>query len=233
MSAAREEILGRIRGALQDVPPNERADDVSVARDYRRSGTRTREQLVEHLAERVADYAAEVRTVAAGELADAVTAACAEMGLRRVVVPAGLPARWRPRAVELIEDGGLTAAQLDAVDGAVTGCAAAIAETGTIVLDGSPICGRRLLTLVPDHHICIVLAGQIVELVPEAIAAVAPAVRDRGAPVTLVSGPSASSDIELSRVEGVHGPRHLLVLIVQDTEDAVELSGRRATRPSA
>jgi L-lactate dehydrogenase complex protein LldG len=135
--------------------------------------------------------------------------------------------------VELIEDGGLTAAELDAVDGAVSGCAAAIAETGTIVLDGSAICGRRLLTLVPDHHICVVLAAQIVELVPEAIAAVAPAVRDRGAPVTLVSGPSASSDIELSRVEGVHGPRHLLVLIVQDTEDFVDVSGRRATRPSA
>jgi L-lactate dehydrogenase complex protein LldG len=128
-------------------------------------------------------------------------------------VPAGVPAPWRPRDVELVEDAELSAAQLDAVDGAVTGCAAAIAETGTLVLDGSPICGRRVLTLVPDHHICVVLAGQIVELVPEAIAAVAPAVRDGRRPITLVSGPSASSDIELSRLEGVHGPRHLLVLI--------------------
>ncbi|MFZ1994730.1 MAG: LUD domain-containing protein, partial [Solirubrobacteraceae bacterium] len=122
----------------------------------------------------------------------------------------------RPRDVDLDEDAGLSATELDAVDGAVTGCAVAIAETGTLVLDGSPICGRRLLTLVPDHHICIVLAGQIVELVPEAIAAVAHAVRDGGRPITLVSGPSASSDIELSRVEGVHGPRHLLVLIATD-----------------
>jgi L-lactate dehydrogenase complex protein LldG len=213
MSAARQEILQRIRGALDDVPAAETPADVAVARDYRRTGTRTREQLVDHLAERVADYAAEVRVVAARELADAVGAACAEMALRRIVVPPALPAAWRPGDVQLSEDAGLSAGELDAVDGAVTGCAVAIAETGTIVLDGSPVCGRRLLTLVPDHHICVVLAGQIVELVPEAIAAVAPAVRESRRPITLVSGPSASSDIELSRVEGVHGPRHLRVLI--------------------
>jgi L-lactate dehydrogenase complex protein LldG len=213
MSAAREEILRRIRGALDDVPETEVPADVAVARDYRRSAHRTREELVEHLAERVADYAAEVRQVAAAELADAVSAACAQRGLRRVAVPPGLPAAWRPRDVELIEDEGLSAAQLDGIEGVVTGCAAAIAETGTLVLDGSPICGRRALTLVPDHHICVVLAGQIVGLVPEAIAAVAPAVRDGRRPITLVSGPSASSDIELERVEGVHGPRDLLVLI--------------------
>jgi len=213
MSTAREEILGRIRAALPDVPAAERPGDVAVARDYRRSGERTRERLVDHLAERVADYAAEVRVVAAGGVADAVSEACAEMGLGQVVVPPALPAGWRPRDVTLTEDAGLSPHELDAVDGAVTGCAVAIAETGTIVLDGSPVCGRRLLTLVPDHHICVVLAGQIVELVPEAITAVAPAVRDGRRPITLVSGPSASSDIELSRVEGVHGPRHLRVLI--------------------
>ncbi len=213
MSGAREEILRRIGAALEDVPGAETPADVAVARDYRASGERSREALVAYLAERIADYAARVRQVAMAELADAVTAACAEMGLRRVVVPPGLPASWRPRDVDLLEDDGLSATDLDGVDGAVTGCAAAIAETGTLVLDGSPICGRRALTLVPDHHICIVLAGQIVELVPEAIAAVAPAVREGRRPITLVSGPSASSDIELSRVEGVHGPRNLLVLI--------------------
>jgi L-lactate dehydrogenase complex protein LldG len=154
--------------------------------------------------------------VAGADLGQAVTAACMEMGLRRVVVPAALPVAWRPRELEVIEDRGLGAIELDAIDGAVTGCAAAIAETGTLVLDGQGRCGRRLLTLVPDHHICIVSVDQIVELVPEAIAAVAPAVREHGAPITLVSGPSASSDIELSRVEGVHGPRHLLVLIASD-----------------
>ena len=213
MSAAREEILRRIRGALDDVPAGETAADVAVARDYRHGRDLGGSVLVDLLAERVADYAAQVRRVAAPQLGDAVSTACADMGLGRVVVPPGLPEAWRPRGVELLEDEGLSATELDAVDGAVTGCSVAIAETGTLVLDGSPICGRRILTLVPDHHICIVLAGQVVELVPEAIAAVAPAVRERRRPITLVSGPSASSDIELERVEGVHGPRHLLVLI--------------------
>ena len=216
MIGAREEILGRVRAALDDVPTAERAGDVTVARDYRHHGELAGESLVQRFAERVADYDAQVDRVAGADLGHAVTAACMEMGLRRVVVPAALPAAWRPRELEVIEDRGLGAIELDAIDGAVTGCAAAIAETGTLVLDGQGRCGRRLLTLVPDHHICIVSVDQIVELVPEAIAAVAPAVREHGAPITLVSGPSASSDIELSRVEGVHGPRHLLVLIASD-----------------
>jgi L-lactate dehydrogenase complex protein LldG len=233
VDGARDEILGRIQAALHDVPADERPGDVAVARDYRRQGELAGDALVQRFAERVADYEARVRTVRAEELTDALTAACAEMGLHRVVVPAELPRPWRPRDVEVIEDAGLSATELDAIDGAVTGCAVAIAETGTLVLDGHGRCGRRLLTLVPDHHICVVAAGQIVELVPEAIAALAPAVRERRAPITLVSGPSASSDIELSRVEGVHGPRHLLVLIAQDATSSAQVSGRRATRPSA
>jgi L-lactate dehydrogenase complex protein LldG len=216
VGGARDEILGRIRAALDDVPAGERPGDVAVARDYRRQGELTGGALVQRFAERVADYEARVRMVRADELAEAVTQACREMGLRRMAVPAELPSSWRPRDVELIEDAGLGATELDVIDGAVTGCAVAIAETGTLVLDGQGRCGRRVLTLVPDHHICVVGAGQIVELVPEAIAALAPAVRERRAPITLVSGPSASSDIELNRVEGVHGPRHLLVLIAQD-----------------
>jgi L-lactate dehydrogenase complex protein LldG len=213
VSTARDVILARIRGALDDVPAAETPADVAVAREYRRARELTGPGLVDLLDERVADYAAEVRRVSAGELRHAITTGCTELGLQRVVVPSGLPESWRPHDVELIEDDGLSATDLDAIDGAVTGCAVAIAQTGTIVLDGSPICGRRLLTLVPDHHICVVLEGQIVEIVPEAITAVAPAVRDGARPITFISGPSASSDIELSRVEGVHGPRHLRVLI--------------------
>ncbi len=213
MTSARDEILGRIHAALSDVPPGERSQDVPVARDYRRHGALTGELLIERFADRVRHYDAEVRRVAAGDVADAVTAACADMGLRRVVVPPGLPEAWRPAGVDVIADDALTAHQLDEIDGAVTGCAMAVAETGTLVLDGQAWSGRRLITLVPDHHVCVVPADRICHIVPEAIAALAAPVRELPTPVTLVSGPSASSDIELSRVAGVHGPRHLTVVV--------------------
>jgi L-lactate dehydrogenase complex protein LldG len=126
-------------------------------------------------------------------------------------VPAGLPAAWRPKDLELVEDAALTPHELDALDGVVTGCTLAIAETGTIVLTSAPEEGRRALTLVPDLHVCVVQETQVVELVPEAFATLAAGARR---PITLVSGPSATSDIELSRVEGVHGPRDLVILVV-------------------
>jgi L-lactate dehydrogenase complex protein LldG len=213
MTSARDEILGRIRSALSDVPAAERPEDVPVARDYRRRGELTGEALAQRLAERVRDYNAVVRRVAADEVATAVAAACSEMELRRVVVPPGLPPEWRPDGMEAVEDEGLTVHQIDDINAAVTGCALAIAETGTLVLDGQARSGRRLITLVPDHHVCVVTTDQIHDLVPEAVNALAPSVREHGAPVTFISGPSASSDIELSRVEGVHGPRHLTVVI--------------------
>jgi L-lactate dehydrogenase complex protein LldG len=214
VSSAREQILTRVRAALHDVPAGEGPDDVTVARDYRRRGERSPEQRLACLTARLHDYNATVRRVQTGGVAAAVAQACRELGLERVAVPPGLTRSWRPEGVEVIEDRGLSARELDAIDGAVTGCAAAIAETGTLVLDGLELSGRRVLTLVPDNHICIVGADQVLDQVPEAVAALAPAVRERRVPVTLVSGPSASSDIELQRVEGVHGPRHLLVLIV-------------------
>jgi L-lactate dehydrogenase complex protein LldG len=214
MSAAREEILGRIRSALTDVPAGEQTADVAVARDYDRTGTQPVSELLELLFERLLDYKATVRHVAESDLGAAVANACAEMGLATVVVPPGLPVQWRPSTPDVVEDKGLTATQLDEIDGAITGCAAAIAETGTLVLDGQALSGRRVITLVPDHHICVVTADQVVGSVPEAVTRLATAVAEQRVPVTLISGPSATSDIELHRVEGVHGPRHLLVLIV-------------------
>lgn len=214
MTSARQEILGRIRSALSDVPAGERPQDVPVARDYRREGELTGEALVARFADRVRAYEAEVRRAAPGEAAAAVGAACVDLGVTRVVISPGLPAEWRPPGIEAIPDDGLTVEQIDGIDAAVTGCALAIAETGTLVLDGGASSGRRLITLVPDHHVCVVAADQVHELVPQAMAALAEAVRKHAAPITLVSGPSASSDIELSRVEGVHGPRHLTVVIV-------------------
>jgi L-lactate dehydrogenase complex protein LldG len=215
MSTARDEILSRIRGALRDVPPAETPDNVVVTRDYRSVDERPRDELIELLCERIGDYNAEVRRVASTGVAEAVRAACADGGIARLAVAPGVPAEWRPGGVEIVEDHGLDAAELDELNAAFTGCAGAIAETGTLVLDGQALSGRRLLTLVPDHHICVVSAEQIVGQVPEAIAALRPAVAEANVPVTFVSGPSASSDIELSRVEGVHGPRHLLVLIAE------------------
>jgi L-lactate dehydrogenase complex protein LldG len=215
MSAAREEILHRIRRALADVPAAETADDLVVTRDYRSVDERPRDQLIALLCERIGDYNAEVRRVAATEVAAAVRAACADAGIARLAVAPGVPAEWRPGGIEIVEDHGLDAAELDELNAAFTGCAGAIAETGTLVLDGRDLSGRRLLTLVPDHHFCVVTADQVVGQVPEAIAALRRAVVEANLPVTLVSGASATSDIELERVEGVHGPRHLLVLIAE------------------
>jgi L-lactate dehydrogenase complex protein LldG len=198
VTTARDEILARIR-AVDRTPP------ATVDRLYRRAGSLSREERVELFAERVVDYRADVRVVS--NVAGAVASVCAG----RVGIPPGLPPEWRPAAVELVEDTGLSARDLDALDGVVTGCTIAIAETGTIVLSGGESEGRRALSLVPDLHVCIVRAEQIVELVPEALAAV-----DPGRPLTFISGPSATSDIELSRVEGVHGPRTLVVLIVNE-----------------
>jgi L-lactate dehydrogenase complex protein LldG len=204
--SARETILGRVRSATGG--PAARAP---VARDYRTRGMLDAAARVELFCERVGEYRAEVRRVAADGVAAAVAETCTAVGARRLVVPAGLPAEWRPATVELVGDDGLGGVELDAFDGVVTGCTVAIAETGTIVLTAAPAEGRRAITLVPDLHVCIVDERRIVELVPEAIAALAGAKRR---PLTFISGPSATSDIELSRVEGVHGPRTLVVLVV-------------------
>ena len=197
MSDARSVVLGRIRAALGPSPAVP-----EVPRDY--VGAHV-EADVDRFCERVADYQATVRRVAAGELDDALREACAG---RRIGVPAGAP--WRPAGAEVVvDDPPLPARELDTLDGALTGCALAIAETGTIVLDGGPASGRRALTLAPDHHVCVVRADQVVAALPDAIAAVRP-----DAPLTFISGPSATSDIELNRVEGVHGPRRLDVVVV-------------------
>ena len=141
-----------------------------------------------------------------------IASVCSARNAKRLVVPAGLPPAWRSDGLELVDDHGLSTRELDGVDGAVTGCTVAVAETGTIVLTAGPREGRRALTLVPDLHVCVVQEAQIVELLPEALALLA-ANGLEGRPITFVSGPSATSDIELSRVEGVHGPRSLVVLV--------------------
>lgn len=196
---AREEILGRIRSALSGVEP----DTGPVVAP---TGARPAD-LVEHFAERVADYRATVVQCRPDGLAAAVAAAVPKGA--RVVVPPGLPEEVRSALPGAVADDGLGAAELDAYDAVVTLCRVGIAETGTIVLDHEPDQGRRAITLVPDRHVCIVRADQVVADVGEAVALLDPA-----RPLTWISGPSATSDIELDRVEGVHGPRHLHVVVV-------------------
>ena len=198
--SARSDILRRAAAGAGEATP--------VPRDYRVRGTLDLNARVALLCERIGDYRAEVRRV--GDVSAAVADVCHDHGVRRLGIPAGLPSGWRPSNVELVEDDLLATHELDQLDGALTGCTVAIAETGTLVLTAASAEGRRALTLVPDLHICVVAPEQVVELVPEAMAALATHARR---PITFVSGPSATSDIELSRVEGVHGPRRLVVLV--------------------
>jgi L-lactate dehydrogenase complex protein LldG len=171
---------------------------------------------VELFAQRCGEYRATVTRCAAADdaIRAAVGDACARHGARRLAVAPGVPAAWVPDGIEARRDEPpLAIADLDGCDGALTAAAGAIALTGTIVLDDSPSGGRRALTLVPDLHVCVLDAESIAAGVPEAISRAGDAVRERRAPITLVSGPSATSDIELRRVEGVHGPRRLEVIV--------------------
>ncbi len=211
---ARAEVMARIRAALKDVPKGERPEDVPVARGYRRRGDAGPAELADRFSARAADYKVAVYRVTEAEVAAKAAEICAARGKHRLVVPADLPEAWRPAGLDLVADTGLGHADLDAFDGVMTGCALAIAETGTIVLDSGPGQGRRAITLIPDWHVCVVPAERIVGIVPEAIAALGESLRREARPITFVSGPSATSDIELNRVEGVHGPRTLEVLVV-------------------
>ena len=197
--SARDEILARVRSALSDVDPRA---ELEVPPAPRRSTSPA--DVVGLFAERVADYRAVVERCAEADLAERVRAALPEGG--RVVVPSGLGIDIAGAVV----DDGLTALELDAFAAVVTAARVGIAETGTIVLDHQPDQGRRALSLVPDHHVCVVRADQVVPDVPDAVALL-----DASRPMTWISGPSATSDIELDRVEGVHGPRVLHVIVVE------------------
>jgi len=198
--AARDEVLARIRTALGRSHAAGAPADDRVPRGYRSSAGLDSGALIGLLTERLHDYGTAVRRCPPSGAAMAVAAALARRGARRVVVPPGFEL---PR----LDVPGVT---LDAADGVITTAALAIAETGTIVLDGRPGQGRRALSLVPDYHLCLLRADQIVGIVPEAMNRLPP-----GRPYTWISGPSATSDIELDRVQGVHGPRTLEVILIE------------------
>ena len=205
MADARAEILSRVRAALADRP-----GPVTVPRDYDR--TRDLGDVLTLLEKQIADYRAVVRRVTEHALVAEIESSLAARGARVMVAPADLPSWWRVGDVVWSLDtpmSPLSNGALDRADGVLTGCAVAIAQTGTIVLDAGVAQGRRALTLLPDYHLCVVHADQVAATVPEALARL-----DGTRPLTFISGPSATSDIELDRVEGVHGPRNLEVLIV-------------------
>lgn len=209
MTDARTEVLARIRSALG---ADAQQAETSVAREYRLFGEYApgSAALADLLEERLLDYRAAVRRTTPEQLADTLREVLDRVAPRGLlVVPGDLPPEWTGGREVLRDQGATSAEELDQVSAVVTGCALAVAETGTIVLDAGALQGRRALTLVPDVHVCVVRLDQVVQTVPEAVRRL-----DARRPQTWVSGPSATSDIELERVEGVHGPRTLVVVLV-------------------
>ena len=211
----RGEILARVAEAHRAAPPpNLRYEDIS--REYRTTSDSSTEVLTELLIDRLVDYRALVRQCSEDDLGATIAQALAERGADTIVAAAGLDPSWMANLSLSVltdavsSDDQLSVSQLEAIDGVITSCAVAIAETGTLILDGSLGQGRRVLTLIPDYHLCVVLPDQIVADVPQALARL-----EATRPLTMISGPSATSDIELNRVEGVHGPRTLEVIIVE------------------
>ncbi|GAA3481965.1 LutC/YkgG family protein [Streptomyces yanii] len=209
MTDARATVLGRVRDALALAP----APDTTIPRDYRTGRTLPDDERLALFTDRLVDYKAQVRTCTAARTAEVIAQVLDGLGARRIGVPAGLDEQWLGAYDGDVQQDSadIPAPRLDALDGVVTASAVGCAETGTIFLDGSPDQGRRALSLVPDLHVCVVDLSAVEVGVPEAVARLVP---ER--PTTLISGPSATSDIELERVEGVHGPRTLVVVIRVD-----------------
>ncbi|MBV8097117.1 MAG: LUD domain-containing protein [Acetobacteraceae bacterium] len=207
MSGAREAILGSVRRATERMPTG-----VVELPGYRRALGLDPAALLDRFAERLKDYDVTVLRVPEAQIATTASARIAERGIRTLLIPPEFPEAWRPSGPTLVPDSGQGARELNEIGGVMAGCCVGIAESGTIVLDAGPGQGRRALTLLPDYFLCVVLARQVVGLLPEAMPRLRPAI-DAGRPLTFVSGPSATADIELNRVRGVHGPRTLDVIL--------------------
>lgn len=211
MNSARDEIFERIRRTRNNDSSDRANDYATVAREYQRYGNLDAESRLNFLAQRLNDYDAIVYSCSKVQLPETIAQALAARSKRRLLVPQGLPPEWLPQTFEFVRDSGLTYEEIDRSEGVLTSCAVAIALTGTIVLRHSSAEGHRALTLIPDYHLCVVHADQVVETVPEGIRRVAGLSR---VPITTISGPSATSDIEMTRIRGVHGPRTLDVILV-------------------
>ena len=210
-SAERAAILGRIRSALGTETSSASEQYATLPRAYTRAGALTSVERLDMFEGRLREYDAGVYRTTPSTLPQAIARVLGARDVRKMAFPAGLPASWMPIGLTFIEADDLSAAELDTCDGVLSGCTVAIALTGTIVLQNAPAQGPRKLSLVPDYHLCVVESGQIVETVPEAFDRLA---KTSTLPTTFISGPSATADIEMTRIKGVHGPRFLDVLIV-------------------
>ena len=215
MNSAKHEILARIERALAAggprMPEDRARDYETLPRPYRQAGTLDQAARLSLFEDRLHDYNAVVYRCAEPQIAATIAQALTTRGKRGLVIPHGLSQAWLPAGFSFVPDENLSYDELDRSEGALTGCAAAIAFTGTILLAHGAAEGRRALTLIPDYHLCVVRAGQVVETVPEGIRRLN---EFRNSPLTTISGPSATSDIEMTRVKGVHGPRTLDVVLV-------------------
>ena len=215
MSGSREAVLGRIRRALGERPVSPAASYDAIPRSYIRSGKLDPQAPIELFQSRIEHYDGGVHRCDRTAIAETISTVLTARGRRRLVVAAGVPSEWLPPRFVWMAEADTTYQDLDASEGAVTGCSAAIAATGTILLRHGAVEGRRALTLIPDYHLCVVFTGQVVETVPEGLAR-AWAGGETGLPLlwTTISGPSATADIEMTRIKGVHGPRTLDVVLV-------------------
>lgn len=211
MSAARQEILARIRNANKTQDVDRQQDYQALCRDYVQASILTLGACLDLFVDRLRDYGADVYQCEEQQIANAVRDAMTKRSKSELLVPRDLPTSWLPDGFRFILDSELEYGEIDASQGVLTGCAIAIGITGTIVLRHSAGEGRRALTLIPDYHLCVVFANQVVETVPQGIREMASL---NNLPLTTISGPSATSDIEMTRIKGVHGPRTLDVILV-------------------
>ncbi len=211
MSDARSSILERIHRSTAENSSERAREYASIRREYQISGTLDSAQRLDLFADRLRDYGCRVYECTEVEIAGAIAKILTERGKRRLLIPSQLSATWLTDSFEFVRDDRVAPLAMDASEGVITECAVAVASTGTIVLQHTRGEGRRALTLIPDYHLCVVFDGQIVGTVPEAIRQMR---SFEPVPLTTISGPSATSDIEMTRVQGVHGPRTLDVLLV-------------------
>jgi len=213
-ASQRAAVLANIRRSLgAEVSPEAiAAEYAAIARNYTRSSEITTHALVELFEDRLREYDAGVYDATDSSVADVIAEILAGRGKKSMAVPAKLPAHWLPGGFVFIEANNLDAHELDKAEGILSGCTVAIAETGSIVLQNAPAQGPRILSLVPDYHLCVVFADQLVATVPEGFDRL---IATSDLPTTFISGPSATADIEMTRIKGVHGPRFLDVLVVQ------------------